>query len=263
MSSRYNEGSPSWKRFLPLVGCPLLLLMTLGADKPAPGKVVLEIKGYIVPVRQVTVSPRVAGEIVEFPIEEGQKVKKGDVLARLDPGEYEANLRVARGRLKLAEAHVAKAKEGVGKADLAIAQARVEVAGAEVGIAERRLDGCTVRAPVSGTVLVKRGEVGTLVDPRGSTMVFSSVCDLADLQALNIELSVPDQDAPLFEKGQKCSIRLPGYPKLSYKGSVTRVLPVADRAKGCVIVRVRIEVPEPDDRLRPDLGVTVQVLRKE
>ena len=262
MSKRRTENPTCRRKFLLLGGCALLL-MTLGADKPAPGKIVVKINGWIVPVRQVSVSPKVAGEVIELPIEEGQKVKKGDVLARLDDAEYKAALLLARARLKLAEAHVAKAKEGGGKADLAIAQAEVEVTRVKVGIAEQRLDGCTVRAPVSGTVLVKRGDVGTLIDPRGSTMTFSSVCDLADLQALEVEIFVPDQDAPLFEKGQKCLIRLPGYPKLSYKGRVTRFLPVADRAKGCVNVRVRLEVPEPDDRLRPDQLVTVQVLRKE
>ena len=262
MSNRPDKNPTRNTRFLRLSGC-ILLLLTLGADKPAPGKAVLEIKGWIVPVRQVSVSPRVAGEIVEFLIEEGQKVKKGDVLARLDRAEYEADLRLARARLKLAEAHVAKAKEGGGKADLAIAQAKAEVAGAKVGIAERRLEGCTVRAPASGTVLIKRGEVGTRVDPRGSSMNFASVCDLADLQALDVEIFVPAQSAPLVEKGQNCLIRLPGYPKLSYKGRVARFLPVADRAIGCIKVRVRLEVPEPDERLRPDLDVTVQLLRKD
>jgi RND family efflux transporter MFP subunit len=262
MSNRRYENSIRQRKGLLLGGCALLL-MTLGADKPAPDKIALKINGWIVPVRQVSVGSKVAGEIVDLPIEEGQKVKKGDVLARLDPAEFEAELRLARARVNLAVAHVAKAKEGGSKADLAIAEAKVEVARVEYGIAEHRLDGCTVRAPVSGTVLVKRVEVGTRVDPRGSTMSFSSVCDLADLQALEVELFVPDQDAPLCEKGQKCLIRLPGYPKMSYKGRVTRFLPVADRAKGCVNVRVRIEVPEPDDRLRPDQVVTVQVLRKE
>ena len=262
MSRCHNEEPPCWKRFLPLIGCPLLLL-TLGADKPTPGKVVLEIKGWIVPVRQVTVNPKVAGQVIFMSIEEGQKVKEGDVLARLDPAKYEGELRLARARLKLAEAHFAKTKGSESKADLAIAQAKVDVAKARVDIAAQRLDCTTVRAPSNGTVLVKRAEVGTLLDPKAFSNGFTSVCDLADLQALDVEISVPDQDALRFEKGQKCLIRLPGYPKMSYKGRVTRFLPVADRAKGCVIVRVRIEVPEPDDRLRPDLGVTVQVMRKE
>ena len=262
MSNRRNE-NPTRRRMFLLMGSCILLLTALGADKPAPVNIVLEMKGYIVPVRQVTVSPKVAGQVVEMLIEEGQKVKKGEVLARLDAAEYEAELRLALAGMKLAEAQFAKAKEGGNKSDIVIAQAKVEVAKAKVGIAEQRLDSCTVRAPVSGTVLVKRAEVGTLLDPKGSSQSIASVCDLADLQALDVELSVQERDLPLFEKGQKCLVRVPGYPRMAYKGHVARILPVADRAKGSVGVRVRLEVPAGDDKLRSDLGVTVQLLRKE
>ena len=262
MSVRRTEGATRRGKFFLLGGCALVL-MTLGADKPAPNNIALEIKGYLVPARQVAVSPKVAGEVVELPIEEGQKVKKGEVLARLDRAEFEAELRLAQARLRLAEAHVIKAKEGGRVPDVAIARANVEVAKAEVGIAELRLDGCTVRAPVGGTVLVKRVEVGTRVDPRGSSMVSTTVCELADLQAMDVELSVNERDVPLLEKGKNCLIRMPAYPRTSYKGRVVRFLPVADRAKGCVTVRVRVEVPAGDDRLRPESAVLVQVLRKE
>ena len=262
MSCQHNEAPPYWKRFFFLIGCPLLL-MTLGAEKPAPGNVVLEMKGYIVPVRQVTVSPKVAGQVLVLSIEEGQKVKEGEVLARLDPAKYEGELRLARARLKLAEAQFAKAKEGGGKADLAIAQAKVEVAKAKVEIAAHRLDCTAVRAPVNGTVLVKRVEVGSMVDPVGSNQVFGSLCEMADLQALDVELMVPEGDIELVEKGQKCLVRLLASPRTIYKGQISRILPTGDRAKGCLGVRVRLEVPKGDDRLRPELGVIVQVLRKE
>jgi RND family efflux transporter MFP subunit len=262
MSIRRNENPACRRRLLLLGGCAVLSML-LGADEPASGKIALEVKGYIVPVRQVTVSPKAAGQVVELPIEEGHEVKRGDVLARLDPAEYQAEVRLTHAKMKLAEALFAKAKELGGRADILIAQAKVEVARAEVGIAERRLEGCTVRAPLGGTVLVKRVEVGSRVDPRGPSNSISSVCDLADLQALDVELSIGERDAPLVEKGQKCLIRLPAYPRKLYKGTVSRLLPVADRAKGCVTVRVRLELPEADARLRPESGVLVQVLRKE
>ena len=114
MSVRRIENATRPRKVFLLGGCALVLL-TLGADKPAPNNIVLEIRGYLVPVRQVAVSPKVAGEVVEMPIEEGQKVKKGDVLARLDRGEFEADLRLARARMNLALAQVDKAKEGGGR----------------------------------------------------------------------------------------------------------------------------------------------------
>ena len=261
MSNRPSENPIRKRRFLLLGGCTLLLL-TLGAEKPAPGNVLLEIRGYIVPVRQVTVSPKVAGQVLSLSFEEGQKVKEGDVLARLDSAKYEGVLRLERARLKLAEAHVAKAKGGT-RPDFDIAQAEVEVAKARVEIAAHRLDCTTIRAPVSGTVLVKKVEVGSMIDPVGSTQVSAGLCDIADLKALDVELSVPERDIALIDKQQKCLVRFPGDPRTTYKGHVSRILPVADRAKACVGIRVRVEVPAGDDRLRPELGVTVQILRKE
>jgi RND family efflux transporter MFP subunit len=262
MSIGRNENPACRRRLLLLGGCAVLSML-LGADEPAPGKIVLEVRGYIVPVRQVSVSPKVAGEVVESLIEEGQKVQRGDVLARLDRAGFEAELRLARARLKLAEILAAEAKRGAGQPSIAAALAKVEIAKAEVGIAELRLDGCTVRAPASGTVLVKRAEVGTRLDPRGATLVNATVCELADLQALDVEVFIPEQDIPRVEKGQRCSARSRAYPRVVYRGRVTRFLPVADRAKGCIAVRVRLELPDGDDQLRPDLGMTVKFFGKE
>ena len=136
------------------------------AEKVAPGAVVLEAKGYLVSARQVTVSPRVRGQVVELLIEEGQRVQSGAVLARLDPAEYDLALRIARANLSLAEAEQEKVKQGDAKADLAIARAKVEVARARVELAQYNLEGTVVRAPFNGTVLTKRAEVGALLDPK-------------------------------------------------------------------------------------------------
>jgi multidrug resistance efflux pump len=236
--------------------------MALGADEPKPGQVLWEAKGYAVPARQVTVSPKVSGQVVELLIEEGKRVKAGDVLARLDPAEQEAALRLARAEMKLAEAGLAKAKEGAGKADLAVAQAKVEVAQARVALAQRRLECTVVRAPVDGTVLVKRAEVGTLINPKAFN-VPASLCDLADLRTMDVEVWVQERDLAKVATGQPCLIRLEAFPKATYRGRVARLLPVADRARGAVGIRVRVEVPAGDERLRPEMGAIVQILAKE
>jgi RND family efflux transporter MFP subunit len=219
----------------------------------------MEIRGYIVPASQVTVSPKVAGQVVELRIEEGKSVKQGDVLARLDPAEQQGTLELARAKLKLAEAGLAKAKEGTSTTDLAVAQAKVQVAQAQVALAQYRLECTVIRAPVSGTVLTKRAEVGTRIDPRGY-QVPASLCDLADLRILDVEIWAPERDLAKFFKGQSCVIRVDAVPDAPYKGQVVRLLPMADRAKGAVCIRLRVDVPEGDHRLRPELGATVQFL---
>jgi RND family efflux transporter MFP subunit len=236
--------------------------MPLRGDEPKAARAVLESKGYLVPASQVTISPKVRGQVVELLIEEGKHVKAGEVLARLDNVGYEAAFRLARARLKLAEAGLAKAKEGTGKADLAIAQAKVEVAQAEVAIAQYQLEGTVVFAPCNGTVLAKRAQVGTLIDSKASQLP-ASLCDLADLRMMEVELWVSERDLAKVAKGQACLIRMEAFPQTIYRGRVARLLPVADRARGAVGIRVRVEVPEGDKQLRPDLSAIVQILAKE
>jgi RND family efflux transporter MFP subunit len=239
---------------------PLALL--LGADEHKGDQVVLEVKGYLTPSHQISVSPRVAGHVVELRIEEGSQVKKGDVIARLDAREYDALRRLAEAELHIAQAGLARlAGDAVAKAEVAIAQAQVDRATAQLELAQLRLDGAVVRAPFDGTVLVKRVDVGSLVDPK-ATQVQSSICDLGDLQKMEVEIWVQERDLGLVSVGQRCSIRLETFPQETRRGRVVRILPVADRAKNSVAVRVQVEAGERGSLLRPDSSAVVQLLKQ-
>jgi RND family efflux transporter MFP subunit len=236
--------------------------MPLAAQEPKAAQVVLESRGYLVPARQVTVSPKVSGQVIELLIEEGKRVKAGDVLARLNPRAYEAALRLARAELKLAAAGLAKANEGHSQADRAIAQAKLAVAEARVALAQQRLEGTVIRAPINGTIVAKRADVGTLIDPRAA-QVPASLCDLADLRPMEVEVWVPERDLARVAKGQPCQVRLEAFPQKTYQGRVSRLLSLADRAKGAVGLRVRLAVPEMDESPRPEMAAIVAFLAKE
>jgi RND family efflux transporter MFP subunit len=249
---------------MPLIFMAAVMLgpVRLHAAEQTAGEIVLETKGYIVPAHQVSVSPKVAGQVVELLVVEGQRVRAGDVLARLDPAEYQAALKLAQAELKLAEAEFARSKDGAGKADLVVAQAKVTVAQARVDLARLHLESTVIAAPINGTILTMRADVGTLIDPRGF-QIAANVCDLADLRTLEVEAFIRGGDLLKIAKGQRCTMYLEAFPKVTYRGHVARLLPVADRAKGALGVRIRIEVPEGDERLRPELGAIVQFLAKE
>jgi multidrug resistance efflux pump len=247
---------------LALLGAVLLGPTARAADAPKPGRVVLESKGYLVPASRVTVSHKVPGQVIEVRFEEGKKVAAGDVLARLDPAEQEEALRLARAKLKLAEARLAKAKQDGGQVGLAVAQAKVGVAQALVATARQRLDCTVIRAPVGGTVLTKRAEVGTMLSPNAFP-VAASLCDLADLKTMEVEVWLQERDLAKVAQGQPCQVRLEAFPDVTYRGCVARLLPVADRAKGAVGVRVRLDLPAGDDRPRPEMGALVAFLAKD
>src|SRR5262245_59782228 len=146
----YHSGIPR-RRFV--AGRALLLLITpfvcqAQADEPEAGKVVLEQRGYVVPARQVLVSPPVAGQVVELNAEEGKLFAPGDILARLDDRGPRADLEVAKARLALAVARQEKVRAAADEKDLAIAVAEVALARAEVDRVQLRLDATIVRAPI-------------------------------------------------------------------------------------------------------------------
>lgn len=318
-----------------LVGVAVLVSGLLAAHQEQPGKAaraqepVLECKGYVVPVAILQVTPSVSGVVVECLVEEGKRVKKGEVIARLDPRLAEAELHrahaavkraqvrleqqraeaeqskaeaeaaleqaealvhMARKRLerirKLADSntvdagHVEEAEAGLRTAELEVrrrkaayaaqqggaAAARLEAARAEVAVAEADLlrarvllEGTQVRAPVDGTVLVKRADVGSFVGPQalgGSP----AVCELSDLTRLEVDLAIQERDLKLVQAGQDCKVRIEAYPDKVYQGVVSRIMPLADRARGAVPVRVRFAVPEGETRVRPEMGAIVSFL---
>jgi RND family efflux transporter MFP subunit len=234
------------------------------AGEPQTGKVVYEIAGYVVPIQVVSVTPKVGGQVVELNVEEGKVVRKGEVLARLEAAEYKTKLDAATAGLELASARLDKVKAAAasGDKDVAIARAEVARARAEVEKAQWQLDATTVRAPVTGTILRKMAEVGNIMSPLAFNAP-ASICEIADLHELEVDLSVPERDVGRVARGQACLVRLDAFPKTTYRGQVSRVMPVADRAKGAIPVRVKIEVPAKDTQLRPEMRAVVSILGKE
>lgn len=149
-------------------------------------------------------------------------------------------------------------KEGPRKERIEVARAAVVQAEANLAKSVWRLDNCTLRAPISGTILKKNAEEGNLVNPvafSGST----SVCDIADLSDLEIDLNIQERDVSRVFVDQECEIRSEAFPKRVYKGKVSRLMPIADRAKGAVPVRVAVRVPEDEQGvyLKPEMSAIV------
>jgi multidrug resistance efflux pump len=304
----------------------------LTAAAAAPGEIALEAKGYIVPRQQILVSPKVSGMILTLDVEEGRRVKKGDVLAVLESTEYEAEAEKANATVALmeqrllelkngsrpeeirqAEAELEEAraelvqleadwrrsaelrkrnsvteqeyelaeskylaqrqtikrleaalelwKIGTRKEKLDAAAAEVDQAKAELTKAQWRLGNCTIRSPISGTILKKNAEEGNIVNPIAFNGSFS-ICELADLADLEVDLNVSERDISAVKVGQKCRIRTDAWPDRVYDGVVSRLMPIADRAKAAVPVRVKIAIPadEQGQYLKPEMGAIVTFL---
>jgi len=143
------------------------------------------------------------------------------------------------------------------------AAAQVKLAEAELEKAKLRLEYCTIKAPIAGTILKKNAELGNIVNPVALQGSFS-LCLMADLGDLEVDLSIQERDISLVFVGQKCRIQPEAYMKRIYQGEVSRIMPIADRSKGALPVRVKIDIPpeEVGVYLRPDMSAIVSFLRK-
>jgi multidrug resistance efflux pump len=148
---------------------------------------------------------------------------------------------------------------------IAAANAEVDVARAKLRKAEWRLENCTIRAPVDGTILTKKAELGNLVNPLAFGATSGSICEMADLADLEVELDITERDVAKVQKGMPCKIRAEAYPDRPYEGVVDRLMPIANRAKGAVPVRVKVRVPKAEEGvyLKPEMGAVVAFLQPE
>jgi len=236
------------------LSCPL----SIQADGPQPGQALFTMRGHLVPSNVVTVIPRVAGQIMHLNFEEGQRVHAGELLAQLDSSRLEAALKRAHAELNLVEAELMKVKEsGGGRSDVQIAQAKIEVARAQVALAQINLEGTRIIAPIDGTILTKRAGVGATIDPQAARAP-TSLCDIADLRRMEVEVWVPERDLARAALGSACTIKVDAMPNETYRGKVVRVVPVADKAKAAVGVRINIEESDKTQWLLPGLSAIVE-----
>jgi RND family efflux transporter MFP subunit len=261
----------------------------------APGSV-LNASGYVTARRRATVSSKVTGKVVEIYIEEGQNVRAGQVLARLDDSQQRAALALAEAqlaasrksfaedeaRLKEAEANLQRRdrllKDGViGRAELDTAQAEVDsirariayaqqqiaVAGSQVKLRATDLNDMVVRAPFSGVAISKDAQPGEMISPvsAGGGFTRTGIGTIVDMSSLEIEVDVNESFINRVKREQKVEAVLDAYPDWRIPAHVITSVPSADRQKATV--RVRIGFDELDPRILPDMGVKVAFLRDE
>jgi len=135
------------------------------------------------------------------------------------------------------------------------------------------LDNCTISAPIAGMILSKKAEENNMVNPGAFNGSFS-ICEMADLRDVEVELDIQERDISKLFLHQECLV-LPDawqsskkflaiHPR-GYTGYVSRIMPTANRSKGAVPVRVRIVVPNDEQGvfIKPDMGAMVTFFNRE
>ncbi|MGC1456923.1 MAG: efflux RND transporter periplasmic adaptor subunit [Steroidobacteraceae bacterium] len=262
------------------------------ASVPA-GATALDASGYVVAQRQATVSAKTTGRVVELRIEDGQRVREGEIIARLDDTNTQAGLFAAKAQLAQAEASLDAAKVAVADAgpiydrnqkqraagvisaqdfdadksnfnavqsDLLVKQRMVDVAQANVEVAQRNEDDMTVRAPYDGVITVKAAQQGEIVSPisAGGGFTRTGIGTIVDMNSLEVEVDVSENFINRVHVNQPVTVRLNAYPDWNIPGAVIAIIPTADRSKATVMVRVGFK--EKDARILPEMGARVSFM---
>lgn len=257
------------------------------------GAVGITANGYVVARTRASVSSRIAGRLATLAVAEGSRVRRGQVLARLENAEYEAAVGQAvadslRTEASLAEARttrdqmkrdLARAREllsrnleaartvedlesqvAAAEARVGVQQAQVKAASAAILFARANLENTFIRAPFDGTVLRKDAEVGEVVAPvaTGGGLTRGAVVTMADLETLEVEVDVNEAYIAQITDRQPTRVVLDAYPNDNFKGRVRQIVPTADRQRATV--QVKVSITDRDPRILPEMGSRVEFL---
>ncbi|MFO1398015.1 MAG: efflux RND transporter periplasmic adaptor subunit [Burkholderiales bacterium] len=262
---------------------------------PSQQFVVLNATGYVVAQRKAAISSKATGRVEFLGVAEGSRVKAGDIIARIDARDVEAQAQSAeanvvaakaalvqaqaeetdaRAQLKRAQdllrqkfvsaASVDTAQARADRATAAVANARANIAAAEATARNARVavDYTVIRAPFDGVILSKTANVGDLVTPFSNAADSKgAVVSMADMSTLEVEADVSESSLAKVKVGQPAEIVLDALPDTRFRGHISRMVPTVDRAKATVMTKVKFDAIDP--RVLPEMSAKVSFLSQE
>jgi HlyD family secretion protein len=268
--------------------------VTVASAYPSQSYTLLNATGYVVPQRKASVASKAQGRLEWLGVLEGSRVKKDEVIARLENKDVRASSEQAAAQVKVAqsnleqgmaemddaEANLRRSNELLAKKFISDAQhgtdiaryskAKAAISGyrsailsaqANARVAEVAADQTVIRAPFDGVVLTKNANVGDNITPFSSAADSKgAVVTIADMETLEVEADVAESNIAKIQVNQPCEIQLDALPDIRLAGTVSRTVPTVDRSKATVLVKVRFV--DKDPRVLPDMSAKVAFLSK-
>lgn len=267
---------------------------TVSLVYPSQPITLLNASGYVVAQRKAAVASKGTGRLEILAVEEGSRVKKGQILARLENADLQAQAGQAQANLNAAQANLNQVRAGVTNDRLrfersrkliqaqAVSQsshddaearyqqsqaaetaARSQIKAAEAALQATRvgLEYTLIRAPFDGVILTKNADVGEVVAPFGSSVnAKAAVVTMADMDSLIVEADVSEINLAKIKAGQPCEITLDAFPEERFPGQVHMVVPTADRSKATV--QTKVKFLKRDERVLPEMSAKVAFLSR-
>jgi RND family efflux transporter MFP subunit len=261
---------------------------------PSQTFTLLNASGYVVAQRKAAVASKITGRLVSITVSEGSRVKKDQVIARLESEDADASREQAAANLNAARANLEQAGAELKEASLTFernkrliingsisqveyensetrckkAKAAVDGAEATVKANSAALRGASVakeyaliRAPFDAVVLTKNADIGDIITPLGAAAnAKAAVVTIADMSSLEVEADVSESNLSLIKSGQPCLIQLDAFPDSRFNGVVKTIVPTADRSKASIMVKVGFI--DKDTRILPEMSAKVAFLSR-
>jgi RND family efflux transporter MFP subunit len=265
----------------------------VSAEKGRSADATVVATGYLESRQQARIGARATGRIEQVNVEEGRRVKRNDILAVLEHADLDAALAATKATVARAESElleheveIARVKREFARAEKSLAlksmtpadydqalytrdaaiakkvslEAALQLAQARVAEAEQLRENMFVRAPFDGTVISKDAELGESIMPggMGEASGRGSVVTIADLEHLEADCDVKEDFISRISAEQLSEVAVDAVPDRRYKGKVRKIIPMGDRARATV--KVKVEILDADPRLFPDMSCTVYFL---
>jgi RND family efflux transporter MFP subunit len=275
-------------RSRPEVTRGLVQLMTAGEAQK-----LLSAKGYLKSRYQSMIGTKIPGRVERMYVQEGMKVKKGDTLAVIEHNDMKAMLASRQAQLQRSEAELEEARADLWEkereeyrvtrlrtqksvtqedyekavAGLKRAKAKVAALGASIKLTQANIQEIeatiatmSLYAPFDGTVVEKQGEEGEIITPNAmsSSLGRTAVVTVANLEKMDVETDISENLLARVALGQPAEVSVSAIPSKRYRGRLRQVIPMGDRTRGTV--KVKVEILDPDDKLFPELAATVHFL---
>lgn len=267
---------------------------TITAAYPSQNYTLLNATGYVVPQRKAAVASKAQGRLEWLGVLEGSRVKKDEIIARVESRDVAASAAQARAQVQVAEANlqlqqaelrdaevnlkrsemllepkaISKqqydadlARYNKARASISNAQASITSARANARAAEVSVEQTVIRAPFDGVVLIKHANVGDNITPFSAAAdTKGAIVTIADMDTLEVEADVAESNIAKITVEQPCEILLDSLPNLRMAGRVSRIVPTVDRSKATVLVKIRFV--DRDQRVLPDMSAKIAFLSR-
>lgn len=214
----------------------------------------IRLTGTIRPQKKAGLSFKVPGRIADILVDEGDRVGKGDVVALLEPDDYELNVKMAEAQVKALapeyQRHQSLLKDkAITQSDFEQFEARYKVAVYKLDLARNNLDDCRLKAPFDGEIARRQADPGELAAPDRVIVL------LMDMSGVEAEIGVPDLDINRFKLGEEVTFTMSAFPEEQFTGKVVLIGSMPDPVSRTY--RVRVSLPNPDGMLKAGMIVTM------